>query len=88
MISKTLEVTNEVGLHARPAATLVKLAAKFSSSIEINYKDRSADCKSILSLMSLRVKQGEFVDIKISGSDEEEAMVQIENLFENDFQLT
>lgn len=85
MIEKELEIKNEVGLHARPAATLVKVASRFQSQINIVYQNKVADCKSILSLMSLVVKQGERVTIKIDGSDEQEAMNTLESLFENDF---
>lgn len=86
MIEKSIKVTNEVGLHARPAAMLVKAAAKYSSNIDIRYKDKTANCKSILSLMSLRAKQGEIVSLTISGEDEEIALKEIVSLFENNFE--
>jgi len=87
MIKAKLEVTNDVGLHARPAATLVKVASKYSSEITLSYGNKEANCKSILSLMSLRVKQGEFVDIEISGPDESEAIQEISYLFKNNFEI-
>ena len=71
-------ITDEYGIHARPAGLLVKEAEKFESNISINLMDNTADAKRILSIMSLGVKQGDIIEITIDGPDEEKAKNAIE----------
>lgn len=63
-------VTEAQGLHARPATTLVSSSAAFTSTININYADKSANIKSILAVMSLGIPTNAQVEIEISGDDE------------------
>lgn len=72
-------LTDENGIHARPAGMLVKEAGKFQSKISILKGDKSADAKRLFALMSLAAKKGDTLEIKIEGSDEEEASGCIES---------
>lgn len=85
MIKKKVEITNEAGLHARPAASLVKLASKFSSEFYIHMYGYKVNGKSILGVMTLAAEQGAELELEISGPDEEEAAEAIVNLIENGF---
>lgn len=70
MLKRTITLTNPSGLHARPAAILVSLAKSFTSDITIQYRDKTADAKSILSVLSLGASQGATLDIAVTGLDE------------------
>lgn len=74
-------ITDELGIHARPAAVLVKLAATFESSITVEKDGKTADAKRIMALMSLGAKKGANVTITIEGSDENEAFEAIDKFF-------
>ncbi len=85
MISKDLTVANKLGLHARAAAKLVALASNFASEITIQKEGRKINGKSIMGVMMLAASQHSIVNIVIDGEDEQQAMTQIENLFNNLF---
>ncbi|MFZ5969660.1 MAG: HPr family phosphocarrier protein [Bacillota bacterium] len=85
MIEQMICVNNKEGLHARPAAILIKEANRYKSTIEIEFNGRVVSSKSIISLMTLKVKQGETVKLYIYGEDEVEAAASILSLFENNF---
>ncbi|MEZ5346077.1 MAG: HPr family phosphocarrier protein [Pyrinomonadaceae bacterium] len=78
---------NRLGLHARAAARLVRLAGGFSSSIMLFRPDTNAqaNAKSILSVLALSAGQGTVINIEIDGNDESDAMNEITNLFESGF---
>lgn len=66
-------ITDENGIHARPAGLLVKKASEFESEITIRLDKKSVDAKKIFSVMSLGAKNGDTVSVLVSGSDEEKA---------------
>ncbi|WP_216828856.1 phosphocarrier protein HPr [Alkalihalobacterium elongatum] len=78
MVEKTFKITAETGIHARPATQLVNKAGQFSSDINLEYKGKSVNLKSIMGVMSLGVGQGAEVTIKADGSDENEALQALE----------
>lgn len=78
MKSFSYEIKDELGIHARPAGSLVKEAGKFQSDIKIKKGDKTADAKRLFSVMSLAVKHGEKIVITAEGSDEESAITAIE----------
>lgn len=78
-------VQHEVGLHARPASLFVRKAAEFKSDITITCGDRSANAKSILSVLTLGVHQGMEINIKAEGEDAEEALAALKELVDNNF---
>ena len=81
MIEDTIQIQNQTGLHARPAAKMVKVISKYSSKIEFTKDDMTINAKSILGLMSLAAERGSKIHIRIHGEDEKEAMESILNLF-------
>ena len=77
MDKKDFHVVAETGIHARPATLLVQAASKFNSDINLEYKGKSVNLKSIMGVMSLGVGQGSDVTISAEGADEKEAMEAI-----------
>ncbi|AOF49245.1 phosphocarrier protein HPr [Tetragenococcus halophilus] len=77
MEKKDFNVTAETGIHARPATLLVQTASKFNSDINLEYKGKSVNLKSIMGVMSLGVGQGSDVTISVDGADESDAMAAI-----------
>ncbi|MBT8041847.1 MAG: HPr family phosphocarrier protein [Kiritimatiellales bacterium] len=84
-IVKKFKVLNEYGIHARPAALLVKAAGKFDSEIFIEKDGNKVSCKSIMGLMTIEGYPGSTMQVTASGSDAREAMDEIEELFVNKF---
>ncbi|MFV0558202.1 MAG: phosphocarrier protein HPr [Enterococcus sp.] len=78
MEKKDFHVVAETGIHARPATLLVQAASKFNSDINLEYKGKSVNLKSIMGVMSLGVGQGADVTISAEGADEAEAIAAIE----------
>jgi len=87
MIRHTVEVANRLGLHARAAARLVRLASKYSSEIYLSREgaQQQIDSKSILGILMLAASQGTRIVISISGDDEFEAGEAICGLFASKF---
>lgn len=84
-----IKVQHEVGLHARPASLFVKKASSFQSNIQIRNVSGDSewvDAKSILGVLTLGVERNHIVEIKVEGSDEEQASDTIKNLIEMNFQ--
>ncbi len=84
-LKKTFTMTNRLGLHARPAAHFVKTACRYESDIMVSKDGEEVNGKSILGLMMLAAEYGSEVEIAVSGSDEVEAMAEIESLAANGF---
>jgi phosphocarrier protein len=78
-------VINKLGIHARPASTIVQTAIKFKSAVEIIKDGNSADAKSIMSVMMLAATQGSEIIVRANGEDAEEAVGAIIDLFEKKF---
>lgn len=74
-------ITDKEGIHARPAGIVVAEAKKYASTVTITNKGKSADLKRIFGVMSLCVKCGEEVAIKVEGDDEAAAAEAIEKVF-------
>ena len=73
-----LEIKNPTGLHARPAKTFVNLAKQFSSNIAVFHKEKKANGKSLISLLTLGVEKGSKIQIEIDGEDEDLAAAAIQ----------
>jgi len=71
-------ISDELGLHARPAGQLVKAAAKFKCKVQAGTPEKMVDAKSIIRLMSLVMKQGSEMTLTFDGEDEEEASKALE----------
>jgi phosphocarrier protein HPr len=86
MIEREVTIKNRAGLHTRPAATLVKLAAKFKSDFIIIDKDGfQINGKSIIGVMTLAAEQGSKLLLRFSGEDETQAAQDIVDLFDRGF---
>ena len=79
-MEKDFVITNEHGIHARPATTIVQKANEFKSSIEIIFGGITVDLKSIMGVLSLGVTRGSSVTIRVHGEDEVLAMKSIGEL--------
>ena len=85
MIEHDIEIKNKLGLHARAAAKLVHIAARFRSDIKIRKGDEEVDGKSILGILLLAAGRGTMIIIKANGEDEAEAVEAIEKLIDAKF---
>ncbi|MBW3671523.1 MAG: HPr family phosphocarrier protein [Acidobacteria bacterium] len=85
MITKELEIRNKLGLHARAAAKLVHMAARFSSDVKVRKGEEEVDAKSILGVLLLAAPKGSTLVLTADGSDEEDAVRSIEELFDAKF---
>ncbi len=85
MIERHVQIVNELGLHARPAAELVKLASKYSSDIEIIKDGMAVNCKSIMGVMMLAAESGSTITFRAEGDDAEDAVAALVGLVERGF---
>lgn len=85
MKRKEVEIKNKLGLHARPASLVVKLAGKFESEIQLIKEDTEINAKSILGVMMLAAGPGQKVTITADGGDEAEAVDALASLIESGF---
>lgn len=85
MIKKQLTIQNQLGIHTRAAAKLVDVAKRFESKIDLVYRDRIVDCKSIMGLITLGAQKDSLIDVVIAGADESQAYLAIETLVNEKF---
>lgn len=85
MVKKEVKVVNRSGLHTRPAASIVKVAAKYKCEIELERDGFVINSKSIIGVMTLAAEQGSTLYLITNGIDEIEAAEEISSLFESGF---
>jgi phosphocarrier protein HPr len=85
MIREPITIQNQLGLHTRAAAKLVDTAKRFESKIELVYRDRTVDCKSIMGVITLGAMKNSIVDVVIDGNDESHALEAIQQLVDAKF---
>ncbi|MDB4881998.1 MAG: phosphocarrier, HPr family [Gemmatimonadetes bacterium] len=85
MVERTVQILNKNGLHARPAAEIVKVAAKFTSEITIARDDLEVNGKSIMGVMMLAAECGASVRLRADGTDAEQAVDALATLIANKF---
>ncbi len=85
MVEVVVAVTNQLGLHARPAALLVQRASKYKSDIFLRKEDVEVNGKSIMSVMMLAVESGTELQIRAVGEDEREAVDDLIDLIKSKF---
>ena len=85
MIEKEVTIINNAGLHTRPAATIVKIAARFESEFFINKDGMNINGKSIIGVMTLAAEKGSKLLLTFEGKDEKEACEAIIEYFERGF---
>jgi len=74
-------ITDQVGIHARPAGTLAKKAKEFESTIILEKAGKSVNVTKIMAVMGMGIKCGDTVTITVEGADEEVAAATIEGFF-------
>lgn len=74
MVSKNVVVKNPTGLHLRPAGNLCKEAMKYKSMVKFQFRNTTANAKSVLSVLGACVKSGDEITLICEGEDEEEAL--------------
>jgi len=87
MLRAHVKIINRLGLHARAAAQLVRLASRFQSKIILLRADNAvvADAKSILSVLTLAASKGVELEIEVEGNDAEKALKAVQEIFGNGF---
>jgi phosphocarrier protein len=85
MIEREVRIKNRTGLHTRPAAALVKTAARFVSEFYIKKDNFEINGKSIIGVMTLAAEQGSTLVLTFEGADEQEMADEVAQLFEEGF---
>jgi len=85
MVQQEVMVKNRLGLHTRPAASLVKLAAKFKSEFYLERDGYRVNGKSIIGVMTLAAEQGARITLTCDGEDEQEAIAALTDFFDRGF---
>ena len=84
MVEKQFTITDTAGIHARPATILVNLASKFDSEVNIVHQEKKVNLKSILGVMSLGIAYGTEFKVNIEGTDEEDALRELESMMQKE----
>ncbi len=74
MAERSVQIVNKHGLHARPAAEMVKAASRFTSDITISRDDLEVNGKSIMGVMMLAAEFGSSITLRATGSDADQAL--------------
>jgi phosphocarrier protein len=85
VLRETVTIVNKLGLHARAAAKLVRLASSFDSDIQIKRQQREVNGKSIMGVMLLAAGKGTEIELTVSGTDEVDALEELTKLIANRF---
>ena len=81
MKSFEYKITDPVGIHARPAGTLVKEIKKYASTVTISKGAKSVNAVKLMALMGMGIKQGDIVKVTVEGADEDIAAAAIQAFF-------
>lgn len=85
MIERKVKIVNKLGMHVRPAATIVKLAAKYKCEFYISKQGMHINGKSIIGVMTMAAEMGTELTLSFDGVDEEEAAAEIIDFFNRGF---
>ena len=85
MPERTVQIANKAGLHARPAAEIVKLATRYKADITVVREELEVNGKSIMGVMMLAAECGSTLRLKAEGPDATEALDALADLFESKF---
>ncbi len=85
MVERSVQIANKNGLHARPAAELVKIAGRFASEVTIVRDDLEVNGKSIMGVMMLAAEYGATVTLRAIGPDAGDAVEALVTLIANKF---
>lgn len=85
MVKNNVTITNNIGLHARPATFFIQKANSYKASIWIEKDDRKVNAKSLLGVLSMGIAQGMTVTLIADGADETDAINGLVELIQNSF---
>ena len=85
LAERSVQIVNPAGLHARPAAQVVKLANQFSCEISVGKDDLDVNAKSIMGVLMLAAEKGSFIHIRCEGDDAERALDELAALVARGF---
>ena len=85
MVERTVTIINKLGLHARPAAEIVKTASRFRAEVTLIRDDREVNGKSIMGVMMLAAEHGSSLLLRAEGPDAEQALDALSTLIANKF---
>jgi phosphocarrier protein HPr len=84
-MTKSLTVKNDMGIHARPAAMIVRIANRYQADLYVEKDDEVVDGKSIMGLMMLAAGNGSVLHFTAEGEDSKSVLSDLEALFEGGF---
>lgn len=84
MVEQTVIIGEGVGLHARPAAQLVRAAVQYQCTVRLRTNAKEADGKSVLAIIGLDATPGTTVTVRTEGPDEQEALAHLVKLLQGD----
>ncbi len=87
MIREKINITASEGLHARPAAALVKSCSKMDSNIHIKFGEKSCNAKSMMAVLKMGIKKGSLIEIEIDGGDESNNMQTVMNFINREINV-
>ena len=83
MVSQKVIIKNPTGLHLRPAGILCKEAMNYKSLITFNFRETTANAKSVLSVLGACIKSGDEIELVCDGADEEQALAALVAVIED-----
>ena len=83
MVSGKTKIKNPTGLHLRPAGLFCKTAMQFASKITVRKQARTANAKSVLSVLGACIKSGDEIEVICEGSDETAALAEMIRIIED-----
>jgi phosphocarrier protein len=84
-LTRDFEILNQYGIHARPAAMIVKTASRFDAEVLIEKNGNQVNGKSIMGLMTLEASRGTRLRVTVRGQDAEEVLDELKALFDAKF---
>lgn len=84
-LSREFAITNQYGIHARPAAMIVETASRFDADVVIEKDGNRVSAKSMLGLMTLEASHGSRLRVFVEGPDAEQALDELQILIESKF---
>lgn len=83
MVTQKTTIKNPTGLHLRPAGLFCKTAVQFKSKITFQFRDTTANAKSVLSVLGACIKRGDEIQLFCEGEDEQEALNAMVKIIED-----
>ncbi len=84
MVKKTVKIIDTLGIHARPATSLVTEASKYECDAKVIFGEKEGNLKSIMGVMALGIKCGAEIELAFDGSDEENAITNVEAVMQKE----